>query len=262
MDIAFSLVKELELDKWIVDIDTNPVSEGYDRGLLVIYFENDYWNWEFALDEDPDLDNGYFGIRNLNSNDNTYKCKNSSYFILELSKANIYRDNILFLLNCSSFDEFFNKKFSYLEEFENMLKRHFTIKVPLPLRKSDIWISDWENNYRIEVYKDGKEVCLILPLENKLYFYRFGKLFGDKKLEGGTLFKDLCLEFSVNERNIYEFYYKKPESINFNNVSEETSIEVLNVQKSYPNIDKNIFKKIVTELNFQYILEKINSLNY
>ena len=280
MDKVLAHLKLIDLEKWIIhthNYERDP--DIFEQILVHIECENDNWRFDIDLMADPDFDDGYLGIRNLRNKIDNIPTTGKDFFIINLWRDDIFRSNVIYLLACESFDDFFNRRFSYLEEFETMLRRDFVVKVPIPLRKSDIWVSDSFDNYQIELYsksspqtkgeKSGEtsnktertEVCVILPLaEDNKYRLHFYKHFNQTPPEFQEKYS-WCKEtprYDANFRNWCHWDLDEPKNIGFYNVSLDIIVTLMCIQKyHYKHIDKNVFIKIIKELNYLLIINYI-----
>ena len=258
-----SLLESLDLKKWVVKSEFDVIiNDSFSLIYYRVHCENEYWTWIIDLVEDPDYKDGYLGIRYLYNKLGLFENKLPNCFTTGLWYDNTQRDNIIFLLNCVSLDDMFNKKFSYLEELEIFLKRNFIIKIPLPLRESEIWVSTSFNNYRIELYDmNNKEKFVLIPLcdededDVKGYSFHSYRFKHDKKYK---------INYNYNTRNMikWESNFSIP-VIKYEKISKDIIITLLCIQKYYMrHIDKNVFIKIIKELRYILLLDDINKIFY
>ena len=191
MEIVNKAIDECDLRKWLVSekamnevfgevswIDEKTGREmsafGYEKILHRFEFENEFWKWRVDFEDNIDIDPGILAIRSLTYKPNRNEIEKTIYYgdLLCQNTCKGTRNNFLTLINSSSLDDYFNKRFFIVEELEKELRKFYDIKVPFPLRTKFNWNLNSHNaDYYIEVYdKDSQEhLAVLIPLVDEWF---------------------------------------------------------------------------------------------
>ena len=191
MEIVNKTIDDCDLRKWLVSerpmnevfgevswIDEKTGREmsafGYEKILHRFEFENEFWKWRVDFEDNIDIDPGILAIRSLTHKVNPNEIEKTIYYgdLLCQNTCNGTRNNFLTLINSSSLDDYFNKRFSILDRLEKELRKFYDVKVPFCLRTKFNWNLNSHNaDYYIEVYdKDSQEhLAVLIPLVDEWF---------------------------------------------------------------------------------------------